>query len=289
VKRNPPTPYYKLPGYTPYAPPTADLWQPIPSSTDGVPPAKSDAQLFAEEKTRESNPNSKRTSSRLNSRTVNVHRFPGLGRLFFPPPGSKSSNLQSRHKGLRLVHPDPPIYVWDNFLSPADLAHIEMKVLASQNAAQVKSRHKLKLFNKSYTDNSSARRNKSDDNRSSSFTYFTKCEDNKIAAIECRAGELLGTTMERVEPLQVVRYNVGQFFGVHHDTGVCKCQLCSVGEGGATAPHARGGGATEDDIIMAATGEWPPKVWGCVWAYTIRARSYRFFRKCSHLTPPPSV
>lgn len=57
-------------------------------------------------------------------------------------------------------------------------------------------------------------------NRTSTFTYFTKMEDSKIAALEEKAASFCGTTIERVEPLQVVKYNPGQFFGAHHDTGV---------------------------------------------------------------------
>lgn len=45
-------------------------------------------------------------------------------------------------------------------------------------------------------------------------------EDSKIAALEEKAASFCGTTIERVEPLQVVKYNPGQFFGAHHDTGV---------------------------------------------------------------------
>ncbi|GMH92293.1 hypothetical protein TrVE_jg7548 [Triparma verrucosa] len=80
---------------------------------------------------------------------------------------------------------------------------------------------KLKKFKKSYTDDSTTlTRNDDDTNRTSTFTYFTKMEDSKIAAIEEKAASYCGTTIERVEPLQVVKYKPGQFFGAHHDTGV---------------------------------------------------------------------
>lgn len=41
-----------------------------------------------------------------------------------------------------------------------------------------------------------------------------------IAKIEMRASQLFGVTTDRVEPLQVVKYLPGQFFGMHHDMGV---------------------------------------------------------------------
>lgn len=57
--------------------------------------------------------------------------------------------------------------------------------------------------------------------RTSSFLSFENQQDRVISAIEQRAAALLGcwSPVSRVEPLQLVRYQTGQFFGLHHDLG----------------------------------------------------------------------
>jgi len=59
-----------------------------------------------------------------------------------------------------------------------------------------------------------------DQQRTSTFVHFSKLSDSKIAAIENRAADLLGLPNHCIEPLQLVRYSEGQYFGAHHDTGV---------------------------------------------------------------------
>ncbi len=180
----------------------------------------SDAEVFAEEKRREVT-SGVRASPRKTKR-VTVGRFPGLQRLFYTFPRPDASSVTKLK--LELVHEDPNIYVCPNFLSAAELAHIEGKVLkpsqGGSKLAKASPRKQAKRFTKSYTDDSGLSTHKDDSNRTSTFTYFTKMEDGKIAAIESRAAALVGSTIERVEPLQVVRYDVGQYFGAHHDTGV---------------------------------------------------------------------
>lgn len=56
--------------------------------------------------------------------------------------------------------------------------------------------------------------------RTSTFMSFQKRQNVKITAIERRASELLGVwNTDNVEPLQLVRYKEGEFFGRHHDLG----------------------------------------------------------------------
>jgi len=88
-----------------------------------------------------------------------------------------------------------------------------------QGGEKIKSPNK-KSFSKSYTDDASLNRHTDDTNRTSTFTWFNKLETPRIAAIESRAAEVIGCSVERVEALQVVKYKQGQFFGPHHDTGV---------------------------------------------------------------------
>jgi prolyl 4-hydroxylase len=46
-----------------------------------------------------------------------------------------------------------------------------------------------------------------------------KLHDSKITALEQRIASMLGCWIHQIEPLQLVRYKPGQFFGVHHDMG----------------------------------------------------------------------
>ena len=56
--------------------------------------------------------------------------------------------------------------------------------------------------------------------RTSQFIHFNKQSDSTITAIEQRACELLSLPNENIEPIQLVKYDIGQYFNVHHDLGV---------------------------------------------------------------------
>lgn len=55
--------------------------------------------------------------------------------------------------------------------------------------------------------------------RTSTFVSFRKMQDSKIATLEQRIADMFGCFVPQIEPLQMVRYTPGQFFGVHHDMG----------------------------------------------------------------------
>jgi prolyl 4-hydroxylase len=79
-------------------------------------------------------------------------------------------------------------------------------------------------FQRSYVDQvdaaSSGKSTFDTQHRTSTFLSFSKRQDSRTAAIEHRAADLLGCwTSQSVEPLQLVKYLKGQFFGVHHDMG----------------------------------------------------------------------
>ena len=78
-------------------------------------------------------------------------------------------------------------------------------------------------FEKSFVDKVDPEDSKSTfdtQHRTSTFLSFSKRQDTRTAAIEQRAADLLGSwTSQSVEPLQLVKYLPGQFFGVHHDMG----------------------------------------------------------------------
>ncbi len=56
--------------------------------------------------------------------------------------------------------------------------------------------------------------------RTSQFIHFTKRSNAIITSIEQRACELLSLPNESIEPLQLVKYDIGQYFAVHHDLGI---------------------------------------------------------------------
>ena len=53
--------------------------------------------------------------------------------------------------------------------------------------------------------------------RTSTFLSFNANHDAKIAKLERKAAELLGTMNANIEPLQLVQYQQHQYFRVHHD------------------------------------------------------------------------
>ena len=175
-------------------------------------PGSSEATLFHEAEQKDLNPNSTRSSPRIKVQSINLRKFPALSRLFFGPPVDESSCTGLRGGRLVCVHSNPNIYVVPNFLTASELSYFDDKIAAGSSCK--------KTFKKSYTDSAaSLSKNSNDTNRTSTFIPIAKMEDKKIAGIEARAAELLSTTIERIEPLQLVRYLPGQFFGRHHDTG----------------------------------------------------------------------
>ena len=55
--------------------------------------------------------------------------------------------------------------------------------------------------------------------RTSAFIHFSKSHHTKIISIETRAAELLGLPASCIEPIQLVRYQLGEYFRPHHDLG----------------------------------------------------------------------
>lgn len=124
-----------------------------------------------------------------------------LQELFFDESSDRES-VRYGHHTLRRVHFKPNIYVIDGFLSTSDIEY-----LGTQQASQ---------FQKSFVDNHSEALY-DNQHRTSTFLSFGKQQNSRIALLEGRASDLLGCSSTRVEPLQLVRYQENQFFGVHHD------------------------------------------------------------------------
>jgi 2OG-Fe(II) oxygenase superfamily len=118
----------------------------------------------------------------------------------------------------------------DNFLSPTELSHL-LKLISADNTNdnhqhhqrdnhrphQKKKKKKGLKFERSYVGDDS---HVDPAQRTSTFLNLSKQHDKIIAGIETKAASLVGCfSTTTIEPLQLVRYRPGQFFGVHHDLG----------------------------------------------------------------------
>ena len=132
---------------------------------------------------------------------------------------------------LTRIHTSPHIYTIDNFLTTAELHYFDDLILRTELS---------KNFSKSYIDQSGSSSSNNtntststdynnnhnhnqqsyDSNRTSQFLQFQPHHSSKIATLESRAADLLGVCVECIEPLQLVRYEAGQYFNLHHDLGV---------------------------------------------------------------------
>ncbi|GAX09747.1 hypothetical protein FisN_19Lh216 [Fistulifera solaris] len=128
-----------------------------------------------------------------------------LDQLFFSSTPKRA--LSSYKKPWEKVHAEPNIYVLENFLTTKEISHL-MEFVAT------------KRFQRSFVDGENNISSIDRSHRTSTFLSFAKQHDKTIATIEQRAADLLGTQTRALEGLQLVRYEQGQFFGVHHDLGI---------------------------------------------------------------------
>lgn len=107
---------------------------------------------------------------------------------------------------LNRVSTSPHIYIIDDFLSSSDVSYLMERVGACKFQTSFVDGDDSTLTDKTH--------------RTSTFVSFGKQESAKIASIEQRAAAVMGCWGSgTIEPLQLVRYKKGQFFGVHHDLG----------------------------------------------------------------------
>lgn len=126
--------------------------------------------------------------------------------LFWQYTSEHNSPLMFGKLKLKQVHSSPNIYVIDDFLSASELRYCDSLIESQQK------------FRKSFVDNE--QHSTLDEQRTSTFLSLQKLQNANVASMERRAAELLGLTVEQIEPLQLVRYRIGEFFGIHHDMGV---------------------------------------------------------------------
>ncbi|KAI2492978.1 procollagen-proline 4-dioxygenase [Fragilaria crotonensis] len=125
---------------------------------------------------------------------------------------------------LKRVHDSPHIYIIDNFLTETELNHCHSIIQQAKfqksfvDASETtQSTTSASTFKTTTTRTTAARIDT--DHRTSTFVSVAKQADRIIAAMERKSADLLGMNVDRLEPLQLVRYQKDQFFGVHHDLG----------------------------------------------------------------------
>jgi hypothetical protein len=129
--------------------------------------------------------------------------------------------LRIQQLTLQRLHQSPNIYFIENFLSSTELSHL-LKLIGSENVDKTMNRPKKRprrlQFEKSFVGEDS---HVDIEQRTSTFLNLSKQHDKIVAQIENKAANLLGcySAANSIEPLQLVRYKQGQFFGIHHDLG----------------------------------------------------------------------
>jgi len=127
-----------------------------------------------------------------------------MRQLFWQDRNENSSPLILGKLKLQQVYKSPNIYVIDDFMTASELQYCD-SLIESQK------------FTKSFVDNEQHK--VQDEQRTSTFLSLQKLQTAQVASMERRAAELLNMTIEQIEPLQLVRYKEGEFFGIHHDLG----------------------------------------------------------------------
>lgn len=120
-------------------------------------------------------------------------------------------------RSIEKIHSNPNIYFIENFLNPSEIMWFD----------QICTQHKNR-FQNSFTEDDDLKEVISEE-RTSTYIHLSKAQDRVSRAIEQRASELVGMSMENVEPLQIVHYTNGQHFDVHHDAGTLSEDFQVVG------------------------------------------------------------
>ena len=147
---------------------------------------------------------------RRSLRTSGRIRFPyRFSEFFYGSSSVSSSSFRHLGKRVHVMHRDPHVFLIEDFFSARQLAYFDaVTTLADRKHT----------FRRSYTENEALTRVR-DENRTSSFIYLAKAQDQLVRAVEAFAADFVGLEVEQVEPLQVVSYRPGQEFRVHHDAG----------------------------------------------------------------------
>lgn len=162
----------------------------------------------------------------------------------------------SSRMSMQKIHSSPNIYTIDNFLSHSELQYFQKKIkIANENKMfkrsftdeeneikRGKRRRTCRVDDHSectisgtleqdlninlaehehvHEDDVETTTPTPSKQRTSKFIHFTKQSDSTITSIEQRACEMLSIPNDNIEPLQLVKYQTGQYFKVHHDLGI---------------------------------------------------------------------
>jgi hypothetical protein len=142
---------------------------------------------------------------RKSSRKVPNEKLPStILSLFHNKVGTNPDYNRTK---LNLVHMNPNIYLIPEFLRQNDLEYFD-KVITI----------KKKSFKASFTENEDKKKWISED-RTSTFFHLSKSQDGDCTRLEQRAADLVGMSVNNVEPMQIVSYTSDQKFDLHHDAG----------------------------------------------------------------------
>ena len=155
---------------------------------------------------------------------------------------------------LERIHTSPDVYYARGFLTEAECDHLAGLGVSSAPGG----------LRRTSTTDDGVNTNKDDAHRTSTTGALRKGQDRVVRNVESRAADVLGLPVSGVEPLQVVCYEQGQFFDVHHDIGTWDPKTNTVD---AVSPlrvatvfaylndvPASGGGATRFPRLRAANG-----------------------------------
>lgn len=157
-------------------------------------------------------------SQRELARLSSNHLTDGQRGLQKPSTRDRSAAISSRLRSLFFsgdtsaastkmhpVHSEPNVYVLPHFLTPRELDHMDSLITARRGA-----------FKDSHTDAIDGKQVHVEE-RTSISLFLPKSADGILRTVEARAADAVGLPADHVEPLQVVYYNDGAKFDMHHD------------------------------------------------------------------------
>ncbi|EGD77613.1 hypothetical protein PTSG_12777 [Salpingoeca rosetta] len=183
---------------------------------------------------------------RRSSRKPKPHRLPHTAASLFY--GTQPDQIVRCRRKLHRIHAEPNIFFVEDFLTRHEVEHLSSFVKGMR-------------LQRSFTESELGSQVISQE-RTSTFMWLSKGEDEIIRRIERRAAEMTGLTQSCIEPFQIVSYKHGQQFKLHHDAGtllmgneqdddLCVDDDCRDGD----ADGDGDGDGDDDDSTLEATQE----------------------------------
>lgn len=183
-----------------------------------------------------------------------------MDELFFRDANIVNASLPEA-ASLHRVHTAPNIYTINNFLTTKEVDYFMGEAANG-------------TFEESYVDVPDSSKVTVDPNRTSTFISFPKQQSKLISTIEQRVVNLLRlVSANNLEPLQMVRYQPDESFGIHHDMGAFDEET-----GRVTMPDKSTLTKRRLVTIFCYLNTLPPEAGGCTW-----------FPKCNDLRIRPEA